>query len=53
MWQRLYPFESVKNLGLKIDNLTWQYHVKGHLHYKTITSQIVICQTQVKNVFVP
>ena len=26
--KRLYPTESVKTLGVKIDtNLTWQYHV--------------------------
>ena len=29
--KRLYPTESIKYLGVKIDaNLTWQHHVNGH-----------------------
>ena len=29
--KRLYPTESVKYLGVKIDtNLSWQYHVNHH-----------------------
>ena len=31
MWQRLYPTESAKHLGVKIDtNLSWKCYVHDH-----------------------